>query len=316
MSHAAALPTKIAEDIFALEMGMPGVTRTSWCYVLLNKDHTVTLIDPGWDMPENLAAILGFFRDRGIPLTDLAAIFTTHVHPDHFGWAAELSRRSGAQIYAPELEASHFFDKTQSVEFLAERWQQRAAQWGIPEEQLHLLEGGASEHIPAERALIHHYLPEGSALPGADPAWRLVWTPGHTAGMCCVVNTERKILFSTDHIMSGESPGLGLGGVFVVNPFRLYLDSVKTMAPFDGYLALPGHRQPFTDLVDQGQLSASHHQRRADEIGAVLRQDGQNLTLWELAQRVRWSGGFDSLHGFRLRSALHHVELFADYLLG
>lgn len=307
---------QITEDIWGLQMAMPGGRRTSWSYVVLNKDHTVTVIDPGWNLDENLQRILGFFSDRKIPLTDIAAIFATHVHVDHFGWAAELSRRSGAAVYAPELEASHFFEKTQSEAFLWNRWKERSRKWGVPETEMHRMEGGVGEHIEEDRALIHHYIPEGASLPGADPHWQLLWTPGHTAGMCCVVNHDRKIVFSTDHVMAGETPGLGLGGVFVVNPFRLYLDSVKAVAHLDGYLALPGHREPFTDMIHQGQTCSNHHLRRAEEIGHALKTGDPDMSLWELAQQIRWSGGFDSLDGFRLRSALHHVEIFAEYVLG
>ena len=104
-----------------------------------------------------------------------------------------------------------------------------------------------------------------------------------------------------------RSPRSGLGRVFVVNP-------LPAVPRFGGKAPSTAtrparHRQPFTDLVTKAS-SCQPPPAQGDEIGAGCDRTAESDAV------VRWSGGFDSLHGFRLRSALHHVELFADYLLG
>jgi hydroxyacylglutathione hydrolase len=64
------------------------------CYLLLG-DRPV-LVDTG--APGDLKRILGALKANGVEPKQLALILLTHGHSDHAGGAAELKRRSGAQI--------------------------------------------------------------------------------------------------------------------------------------------------------------------------------------------------------------------------
>jgi hydroxyacylglutathione hydrolase len=64
------------------------------CYLLLG-DQPV-LVDTG--APGDLKRILSGLKQHGVAPKDLALIILTHGHSDHAGCAAELRRRSGAQI--------------------------------------------------------------------------------------------------------------------------------------------------------------------------------------------------------------------------
>jgi glyoxylase-like metal-dependent hydrolase (beta-lactamase superfamily II) len=64
------------------------------CYLLL--DERPVLVDTG--APGDLKRILGALRANGVEPAQLALILLTHGHSDHAGCAAELRRRSGAQI--------------------------------------------------------------------------------------------------------------------------------------------------------------------------------------------------------------------------
>ncbi|MBL9217428.1 MAG: MBL fold metallo-hydrolase [Opitutaceae bacterium] len=64
------------------------------CYLLLGEKPV--LVDTG--APGDLRTILAALKRRGLAPRDLALILLTHGHSDHAGCAAELRRRSGAQI--------------------------------------------------------------------------------------------------------------------------------------------------------------------------------------------------------------------------
>lgn len=64
------------------------------CYLLLGKRPV--LVDTG--TPGDLTRILAALKSAGVAPKDLGLILLTHGHSDHAGCAAELRRRSGAQI--------------------------------------------------------------------------------------------------------------------------------------------------------------------------------------------------------------------------
>src|ERR1043165_459055 len=64
------------------------------CYLLLGERPV--LVNTG--APGDLKRILTDLKDHGVAVKDLALILLTHGHSDHAGCAAELRRRSGAQI--------------------------------------------------------------------------------------------------------------------------------------------------------------------------------------------------------------------------
>ncbi len=64
------------------------------CYLLLGEKPV--LVDTG--APGDLRTILAALKRRGLAPRDIALILLTHGHSDHAGCAAELRRRSGAQI--------------------------------------------------------------------------------------------------------------------------------------------------------------------------------------------------------------------------
>lgn len=64
------------------------------CYLLLGSKPV--LVDTG--APGDLKRILSALRQHGLEPRDLGLILLTHGHSDHAGCAAELRRRSGAQV--------------------------------------------------------------------------------------------------------------------------------------------------------------------------------------------------------------------------
>jgi glyoxylase-like metal-dependent hydrolase (beta-lactamase superfamily II) len=64
------------------------------CYLLV--EERPVLVDTG--APGDLKRILAVLRSHGLEPAQLALIILTHGHSDHAGCAAELRRRSGAQI--------------------------------------------------------------------------------------------------------------------------------------------------------------------------------------------------------------------------
>lgn len=80
------------------------------CY-LVKDEEGLSLIDAGH--PWNASTILDTAELIGAPLR---RIFITHAHPDHAGAAAQLSRKTGARIFAHEDEAPFLLGKSSIAE--------------------------------------------------------------------------------------------------------------------------------------------------------------------------------------------------------
>lgn len=63
------------------------------------------VIDPGWDMPDNLTRWEQFFEGLGRSFDDVVTVAATHFHPEHLGLATEFRSRSGAPLIMYERDA-------------------------------------------------------------------------------------------------------------------------------------------------------------------------------------------------------------------
>lgn len=138
------------------------------CYLLLGEKPV--LVDTG--APGDLRTILAALQRHGLAPRDLALILLTHGHSDHAGCAAELRRRSGAQIAmhagdAPLVRAG------------------RNGMMVVQDTLGRILRPFVDEPFEAfEPDLVFQ---EGIALEPYGLRGRVLPTPGHTAGSASVV---------------------------------------------------------------------------------------------------------------------------------
>jgi glyoxylase-like metal-dependent hydrolase (beta-lactamase superfamily II) len=100
------------------------------------------------------------------------------------------------------------------------------------------------------------------------------------------------------------------------NPLADYIDSLKLIGKLEAELIMPGHGEPFQGLPERTHELLAHHQRRLDEVIALLlRRPGEPHSGFELASQMMWSRrrSWDDLTGFERRmavtEALAHIEL-------
>lgn len=301
MDAGPVQPGKLLEagpGVWSIEIPMPiSHNPRVFAYVVRDEAGDFHLIDSGLPRAAGLEALTAGLAELGLNLADIRTVTVTHFHHDHLGLADTVRAAGGARVAVHRLDAEAM-GKLRGVT------DDELARWVVPAE-------GAAELRSIEVAAPPDMTPDllledgdRLAIPGRE--FIVVHTPGHTSGHICVVSRTDRLLFTGDHLLPDQFPGVGLGGESA-NPLADYYRSLDRIREFDGYRGLPGHGWAFDQVGERIDQSEAHHRRRTTEIGGLI-ADHPDATVWEIAQRVSWTAGWDGLQGFYRLSALRQTE--------
>lgn len=318
---------EFAEGTWVVPMGLPGkfpggVQAYSFAYVLDDSSGGLHVVDPGWDLADNIRRWDEFFTLIGRSFSDVGTVTVTHLHHDHIGLAHLFSQRSGAPVVMNDLEARVLDEAAGLFEagdapganrvsrVYAAMTKERLEAFGVPRDHWQEL-----TWLPEEPAFprADRRLSDGELLPITGRSIRTIHTPGHTGGHIALVEEASGIIFTADHVLPGINPGLGLGGPSPTNPIADYFTSLERMTQYDAYIVAPGHEYFFRGLAQRAEALKTHHLKRTREVAAAM---DQSRTVWEIAQEVTWSDGFSGLRGYKLSSALSQVAMHMEYVSG
>ncbi len=278
------------------------------------------LVDCGWDTADTLEALEGHTRALDIQLGDIRHLVITHIHPDHYGLAGRLREMSKAELSFHRLERLYIESRYANADGLLGEMHEWLRLNGTPADELDKLNFGSMGILNRVRiAFPDRTLDGGEEIPCGRFAFRVIWTPGHSAGHVCLYDERHKILLSGDHVLPHITPSVGLHVRSPSNPLADYMDSLVLIGRLEAELVMPGHGEPFQGLPERTDALLAHHERRLVEIVELLgARPGLSMTGYEIASRMNWSSRrtWDDLSGFERRlavtEALAHIELLHD----
>ncbi|MEA2248714.1 MAG: hypothetical protein QOH46_3243 [Solirubrobacteraceae bacterium] len=207
---------------------LKGVRQVVFPRALVNafvvEADVLTIIDTG--TPGGTDALLGAVRDQARQPGDVGRILLTHRHADHAANAAELARITGAEVHVSPVDAPFVRDGT-------EQPRPRAA---TPLGRAMVPYVGIALPWKLPPAPVQETLVDGAAV----GPFRVVATPGHTAGHVSLLWEERRILFTGDaaaHIT-------GLGPHPAADEPAPARQSFRRLAELDFEAACFGHGRP------------------------------------------------------------------------
>jgi glyoxylase-like metal-dependent hydrolase (beta-lactamase superfamily II) len=156
-------------------------------------------------------------------------------------------------------------------------------------------------------------LDDGEALDLPGRRIRAVWTPGHTPGHICLHDEDYGLLLTGDHLLPRISPNIGLSPIDGDSPLSSYLESLRAVRGYDGAEALPAHEYRFRGIAGRAETLIEHHKARAQELLDLVAAAGEP-TVWEVAQKLTWSRGWDQIEGYMRRAALAETAAHVEYL--
>lgn len=307
----------ILPDLYQLVLPTPFPVGPVNVYVARDADG-VTLIDCGPLTADALVGLEAGLGAVGLAMRDIRRIIVTHAHADHYGLAAMLVRQSGAQVL------THPFNRVWLAAYEQEREQRLAfyadvmRQAGVPAEiadKMNRMRRKVGDY--AQPVEVNGVLDEGDTLMLAGRAWRVLHTPGHSAGLICLYEPHSRVLLSSDHLLRDISSNAVLeppppGSRERIKSLSVYLAQLDRVAALEVVIAWPGHGEPIEDVRELVRQRREFHERRAAHI-RELAQNSQ--TIYQIAQAL--FGTLDPLNFFlALSEVIGHLELLPSDLTG
>lgn len=311
---------RVAPHLWSLPLSVPvgegsGGVAYTLCYVLRDAAGRLHLVDPGWGTDDTMRELEQGLAAIGTGLDAVRSVIATHLHPDHLGGAQRVRDETGAPLLVHEAE------QTAARRRYGDGFLQVSVfdRWGVPLDRRHEIERLADPTDEFAHLTADLLLRDGEGLaevgieaPGLDLGF--LRTPGHTPGSLCIVDRIAGAILTGDHVLPHIYPGLGLGGPTTTNPIEDYLVSLEAVRVHDDLEVAPGHGYRFRGLAARCDQLAAHHRRRNAEVAVALDELGDDAPVWQVASRIRWSKGFENLHGFSLGSALAQTETHIELI--
>ncbi len=178
--------------------------------IFLVEDDDPILVDTGtrYHLRRNVEDI-----EEIVPITDIGSIILTHRHYDHTGGAAELAKRSGAEVYVHREDAN-------------------AVRIGDS------VSTGARNFDDDQERVDVTLLDEGQELSTGFYNFMVLHTPGHTVGGISLYDIEHRILLSGDTVFTNG--GVGRWDLPTGNYDQL-VASIELLSKLDVDGLYPGH---------------------------------------------------------------------------
>ncbi len=178
---------EVASGIYQLYLPLP--MRPSIVNVYLVRDGDEwALIDTGMNSDDSIETFKTALAQVGCPLTAVRQIFCTHHHADHFGTSRVYKELTGATVFLNALEIPRI-ERMQSNTPLPEGLAFfRSHGVPIPDSPDAMPTPGRYFGTLYSPTHPDYHLNDGEVLRVGKREIVVVWTPGHTAGHCCLLS--------------------------------------------------------------------------------------------------------------------------------
>ncbi|HON37637.1 Hydroxyacylglutathione hydrolase [anaerobic digester metagenome] len=265
-----------SDAIHAVVLPVPGFGNllTSNIYVL--GTGPVTLIDTGPKFPGAFENIEKQLHEIGFGFQDIERIILTHGHIDHFGLARKIIEAAGRSIPC-HLHRDDIW-RTSGEYIRYGFWSDEVLEFtrmaGMPRDAVERMKRRSAFYKNFCDPLDGEGIPmdEGDTFSGPGFEIRVVHTPGHSPGSCCLYETGSRVLFSGDHIIKHITPNpiMEIHRSLLSDPgyqsLISYEASLEKVERLDIRYAFSGHGEYIDDVPGLLSRYREHHESRKRQI--------------------------------------------------
>ena len=287
-------------------------------YLILDGNEA-TLVDVGFDAEKARADmekgfdIINHDFKEDVNIEDIANIFITHGHGDHFGMLVN-SRLVGKRVYMHPLDScairdypGEYYKWKNIIEKLAR------------ESGCHISPNVGDIWTPDKFPICatNYDLIEVDGDQEIINGYEVYHTPGHSPGHMCL--RVGPVLFLGDHILSFTTPHQSPKASWQGGGLELYLASLRKVSEFNVELGLPGHENSIYTVKDRAQEIETFHHQRLEEIIELCEDD---KSLYELTKEYYLrhpefiqASSIDDLVDEEKVTALQEIMAHVEYLI-
>ncbi|WP_127572602.1 MBL fold metallo-hydrolase [Paenibacillus xylaniclasticus] len=284
-----------------VKVPLPMALKYVNAYVVPEPQGGYTVIDPGLNTPEAVAAWNEVLLQAGIRDEEIVRIVLTHQHPDHYGLAGLLQQRSGAPVWMSELSHRYALRMWGEQRELGAQLVAVFERHGMPAE----LCQGIADNLESFVARVSPqpevtYMEAGKPFRFGGIDWTTIDAPGHANGHILFYDAASRIIVCGDQVMPDITPNVSIVPGELDDPLGAFLASLHELGRLDVALAFPGHREPFEDFTQRCDELIRHHERRLDKMVQLLaEQEDRSATGFEMCEL---------LFGTRQRTNMHNLR--------
>lgn len=241
-------------------------------------DNGWTVMDTGLHDAQTEARWDGLLEGKKV-----TEILISHYHPDHFGYAGEMQKKTGARVSMTKTDA----DAGMSVweeDFITDI-RRNYLLAGVPEQKAVDMTSNTGSFTPQVKPYpeVGHYFEEGEKIPIGPYEYEVIFTPGHSDGLVVFYCQEKNVLLSTDHILPRITPNIAYWFHGIEDPLAAYMASLKKVRTLDADFVIPCHGKPFHGANDRIDEILAHHDRRLAETADYV---GYGATIYEVCGKL------------------------------
>lgn len=268
------------KNIYPVAIPFPNNSHLISANIYAVGKRSVTLIDTGPKLPGVFSLLEKQLEHAGIKMTSIERIIVTHGHIDHFGLAVKIQKAAGHPI-------EFFIHSDDSWKLSKENL--RTQIWSPEADNFMAMAGAPEKAVETAKNRFTLFktmcdpldtvstLEDGDRIDGDGFQLKIIHTPGHTAGSCCIYESGHKILFSGDHIIKHITPNplVELQRSHLKDTsyqsLKAYMESLDKISGLDVQYVFPGHGEYIEDLPDIISSYRTHHHQRLNLLWQALK---------------------------------------------
>lgn len=227
--------------------------------IFLYGDEDVTLVDSGYCSHQKLTVDLVSNALGQHGLSGLNKVVNTHLHSDHCGGNAALSKQFDCEIWIPQSEAiavQCWDEDLLSFQQLGQSCPRFAHQGLL---------------VPGEEILLGRY------------RWQILSAPGHDNHSIMLYQEQHQILISADALWE-EGFGVIFPELWGEGGFEEVAQTLELIERLPIALVIPGHGKPFTDVKKSIAIAKSRLDYLSSDADRNARHGAKVLLKYKLLE--------------------------------